>query len=136
MVRALPGGPVHNTVEIISYTCNEITFTSTNGPTFFQYTYRLKPTADGTRLTLDGEISAKSLSGPITYLGGLANQLFKQGMKKNLQVLKRILKHRSTAVARRPLSAITAVVIGGTLLTGAVGSVVSSLVGVFLLQLT
>jgi uncharacterized protein YndB with AHSA1/START domain len=92
MMRALPGGPARNTVEITSYTRDEITFASTSGPTPFQYTYRLEPTAAGTRLTLHGEISAKDLPGPAAHLGGLANQLFKQGMKKNLQVLKRILE--------------------------------------------
>lgn len=93
MVRSLPGGPAHNDVEITSYRPDgEVTFASINGPTPFQYRYEFQPTGTGTRLTLDGDISAEGLSGPAGHLGGLAGRLFKQGMKKNLNVLKKILE--------------------------------------------
>jgi hypothetical protein len=46
----------------------------------------------GTRLTLYGEISGEGLPGPAARIGGLASQFFKSGMKKNMQVLKRILE--------------------------------------------
>jgi uncharacterized protein YndB with AHSA1/START domain len=93
MVRSLPGGAVHNTVEVTSYEPeSEVTFASINGPTPFQYRYRIEPIPTGTRLTLLGDISAEGLPGPGAHLGGLVGQLFRQGMKKNLQVLKRILE--------------------------------------------
>jgi hypothetical protein len=93
MVRSLPGGPAYNDVEVTSYQPeSEVTFASTNGPTPFEYRYRVEPTTTGTRLTLDGQISGEGLPGLAGHLGGLAGQLFKQGMKKNLQELKRILE--------------------------------------------
>jgi uncharacterized protein YndB with AHSA1/START domain len=93
MVRSLPGGAAQNDVEITSYQqYNEISFTSIHGPTPFRYRYRLQPVTTGTRLTLDGDISAEGLPGTAARFGTLANQLFKNGMKKNLQVLKQILE--------------------------------------------
>jgi uncharacterized protein YndB with AHSA1/START domain len=93
MVRSLPGGPAHNDVEVTSHQPDiEVTFASINGPTPFQYRYRFQLAERGTRLTLHGDVSADGLPGPAAHLGGLANQLFKQGMKKNLHVLKRILE--------------------------------------------
>jgi uncharacterized protein YndB with AHSA1/START domain len=93
MVRSLPGGPAHNDVEVISYQPDsEVAFASINGPTPFQYRYQIQPIDTGTRLTLHGDISAEGLPGPAARLGGLAGQFFKQGMKKNLQVLRGILE--------------------------------------------
>ncbi|HEY7485838.1 MAG TPA: SRPBCC family protein [Streptosporangiaceae bacterium] len=93
MVRSLPGGLARNDVELTSYQpYDEVTFASINGPTPFRYRYRLQPITTGTRLTLDGDISADGLPGPAARLGGIANQLFKQGMKKNLRELKRVLE--------------------------------------------
>jgi uncharacterized protein YndB with AHSA1/START domain len=93
MMRSLPGGPAHNDVEVASYELDkEVTFTSTSGPTPFRYHYRVEPIAYGTRLTLNGEISGEGLPGPAGHLGALAGQLFKQGMKRNLQVLKGVLE--------------------------------------------
>jgi uncharacterized protein YndB with AHSA1/START domain len=94
MVRSLPGGSAHNDVEVASYELDkEVAFTSTSGPTPFRYHYRVEPITHGTRLTLDGDISGEGLPGPAGRLGGLAGQLFKQGMRRNLQVLKRILEN-------------------------------------------
>ena len=93
MVRSLPGGPAHNDVEVTTYQPDsEVAFASINGPTPFHYRYQVQPTDTGTRLTLHGDISADGLPGPAARLGGLANQVFKQGMKKNLDALKRILE--------------------------------------------
>ena len=93
MVRSLPGGPAYNDVEVGAYQRDsEVAFASTSGPTPFRYHYRVEPVAGGTRLTLDGDISGEGLPGLAAHLGGLAGQLFKQGMRTNLHVLKRILE--------------------------------------------
>jgi uncharacterized protein YndB with AHSA1/START domain len=93
MVRSLPGGLAHNDVEVASYERNgEVAFVSTSGPTPFRYHYRVEPVADGTRLTLNGDISGDGLPGLAGHLGGLAGRLFKQGMRTNLNELKRILE--------------------------------------------
>jgi uncharacterized membrane protein len=94
MVRSLPGGPAYNDVEITSYQVNkEITFASISGPTPFEYRYRFEPVSGYTRITLDGEISGAGLPGLAGHVGdGLAGQLFKQGMRRNLEVLKSILE--------------------------------------------
>jgi uncharacterized protein YndB with AHSA1/START domain len=93
MVRSLPGGRVHNDVEVTSFQPNEeITFTSISGPTPFRYHYRLEPIPGGTRLTLEGQISTEGLTGPAAHLGGLAERLFERGMRTNLRALKRIIE--------------------------------------------
>jgi uncharacterized protein YndB with AHSA1/START domain len=94
MVRSLPSGIAHNDVEVTAFQLDrEVTFTSVEGPTPFRYRYRFEPKALGTRLTLDGEISAAGLRGLAGHLSdGLASQLFKQGMKKNLQILKALVE--------------------------------------------
>jgi uncharacterized protein YndB with AHSA1/START domain len=91
--RSLPGGMAYNEVEVVVFQpSDEIAIASISGPTPFRYHYRLADIPGGTRLTLNGDISAEGLPGPAGLLGGLATRLFHQGMKKNLQVLKRILE--------------------------------------------
>jgi uncharacterized protein YndB with AHSA1/START domain len=91
--RDLPGGAAVNDVAITSYSNGEeVTFTSLSGPTPFVYRYRVQPVREGTRLTLEGTISASGLSGPAALLGPLAERLFKRGMRDNLGTLKRILE--------------------------------------------
>jgi uncharacterized protein YndB with AHSA1/START domain len=94
MVRSLPGGLADNDVEVTScHADQEVTFTSMSGPTPFQYRYRFEPTPNGTRLTLDGEISGEGLPGLAGHVGdGLASQLFKKGMRTNLETLRRIIE--------------------------------------------
>jgi uncharacterized membrane protein len=93
MVRSLPGGPVHNDVEVTTDIPGEqVAFASTSGPTPFRYHYQVAPTTDGTRLTLDAEISGAGLPGPAARFSGLAERFFERGMKKNLHALKRILE--------------------------------------------
>lgn len=93
LVRALPGGQVVNVVEVTEYAPEErFTLTSRSGPTPFTYRYSLAPSSAGTRLTLDGGISAEGLSGPAALLGPLATTLFKNGMKTNLAALARLVE--------------------------------------------
>src|SRR5437879_5585257 len=71
MVRSLPGGPAYNDVEVTAHIPGEqVAFTSTSGPTPFRYHYQIEPNTDGTRLTLDAEISGAGLPGPAGHLGG------------------------------------------------------------------
>jgi uncharacterized protein YndB with AHSA1/START domain len=93
VTRSLPGGQVHNDVELTEHKPNRhVTLESRNEPTPFRYHYTLEPTSEGTRLTLDGSISGAGLPGPIGRLDGLATQLFKRGMRHNLNQLKRIIE--------------------------------------------
>ena len=93
VTRSLPGGQVHNDVEITEYNPNRlVTLESRAGPTPFRYRYALQPSGTGTLLTLDGRISSAGLPGPIARVDRLATQLFKRGMKQNLSELKRIIE--------------------------------------------
>jgi len=93
MVRSLPGGQAYNDVEVTEFQPDEaVTFASAGGPTPFRYHYRLEPIPHGTRLTLDGQISAAGLTGPAAHLGGLAERLFERGMKANLRRLKQLIE--------------------------------------------
>jgi len=93
VVRSLPGGAVHNEVELTEHQPDRrVTLESVSGPTPFRYRYALEPTAEGTRLTLDGDISSAGLPGPMGKLDGLATQLFKRGMRQNLSHLKRMIE--------------------------------------------
>ena len=59
IVRSLPGGRAINEVKITEYEpSRRITMESQEGPTPFRYRYTLEPSADGTRLRLDGRISS------------------------------------------------------------------------------
>lgn len=89
IIRSLPGGRAINDVEITEYEPNRrITVESRQGPTPFRYTYTLEPIGDGTLLTLNGRISGAGLARPAAHLGTVATQLFKRGMKQNLDTLK------------------------------------------------
>ena len=91
--RDLPGGAALNDVAITSYSDGEeVTFTSLSGPTPFVYRYRVQPSRDATRLTLEGTISASGLPGPAGLVGPLAEGLFKRGMRDNLGTLTKILE--------------------------------------------
>jgi uncharacterized protein YndB with AHSA1/START domain len=93
VVRTLPGGRAHNVVELTEHRPDRrVTLESVSGPTPFRYRYTLEPTADGTRLTLDGSITSAGLPGPMGRLDGLATQLFTRGMRQNLDHLKRMLE--------------------------------------------
>jgi uncharacterized protein YndB with AHSA1/START domain len=92
--RQLASGAVVNTVEVTSYIKGqEITLTSINGPTPFTYRYRVQSAPHGTRLQLEGTISAAGLSGLARIIGPVAEQLFKRGMRDNLGTLKQLLEH-------------------------------------------
>ncbi len=91
--RSLPRGRAINSVEITEYEPNRrVSFESRQGPTPFRYAYRLEPIGSGTKVTLEGHISSAGLTGPAAHLGAVATQLFKRGMKRNLEVLKDALE--------------------------------------------
>lgn len=97
VVRSLPGGRVHNDVEITEHQPDRlVTFESRSGPTPFRYRYTLEPLTTahgaGTRLRLEGSIDATGLPGPLGRLGPMASQLFKHGMRDNLAELKRLVE--------------------------------------------
>jgi uncharacterized protein YndB with AHSA1/START domain len=98
IARSLPGGRATNLVEIVEYEpTRRVTFESRRGPTPFRYRYTLEPTATGTLLTLDGRITSEGLTGPATHLQPLVTQLFKRGMKHNLDVLKALVESKRHA---------------------------------------
>src|SRR5215813_15427979 len=87
--RQIGGRELVNEVEIIEFVPDAcICFEARDGPTPFTYRYLLRPVADGTELTLQGEISGEGLPGLIASLG-LAERLFARGMRINLEALKR-----------------------------------------------
>jgi hypothetical protein len=91
--RQLPTGPAVNNVVVTDYAEGRgITFTSVTGPTPFVYRYRLTPVPHGTRLDLEGDISAAGLPGPARLLGPVAEGIFQRGMRTNLSTLKTILE--------------------------------------------
>jgi uncharacterized protein YndB with AHSA1/START domain len=97
IVRSLPGGRAINQVEITDYEPGRrITIESQEGPTPFRYRYTLEPSAAGTRLTLDGRITSAGLADPIARHDTIATQLFKRGMKRNLDVLKDLVESQPT----------------------------------------
>ena len=93
VTRSLPGGQVHNDVELTEHEPDRhVTLESRSGPTPFRYRSALESTGQGTRRTLDGSLRSAGLPGPIGQLDGLATQLFKRGMRHNLNQLKRIIE--------------------------------------------
>jgi uncharacterized protein YndB with AHSA1/START domain len=91
--RTLPGGQVHNDVELTEHhPSRRVTLTSRRGPTPFRYRYSLAPTSQGTRLELEAQITSAGLPGPIGQLDKVATQLFKRGMRRNLNQLKHIIE--------------------------------------------
>ncbi len=95
VIRTLPGGRAVNLVEVSEYEPpRTVTLESREGPTPFRYRYVLQPAGAGTQLTLDARITGEGLSGPAAHLGPLATQLFKRGMRHNLDVLKALIESR------------------------------------------
>ena len=93
VTRSLPGGQVHNDVEITEHNPNRlVTLESRAGPTPFRYRYELQPNGQGTHLTLEARISSAGLPRPFARVDSLATQLFKRGMNQNLGKLKRIIE--------------------------------------------
>ena len=68
------------------------TFESREGPTPFRYHYAVEPDGDGSRLTLDADISSAGLPGPLAHLDAVATRAFKQGMQHNLDGLKHLVE--------------------------------------------
>jgi uncharacterized protein YndB with AHSA1/START domain len=101
ITRSLPGGLARNDVEISEHTPHRrVILESRAGPTPFRYCYTLEPDRSGTTLTLDARISGAGLPGRVSHFDRLATQLFKQGMRRNLHQLKRLVE-RGHGVPRR-----------------------------------
>lgn len=77
-----------------------VTLRALDGPTPFTYAYRLEPTPAGTRLRLQGTISAAGLPGPAGRLGHWAEPLFARGMRDNLEALGALARSAEGAAAR------------------------------------
>jgi Polyketide cyclase / dehydrase and lipid transport len=91
--RNLPGGSVQNEVAVTEYEHGQLfTLESVTGPTPFRYRYTLEPTSSGTRLRLEGQITGAGLPGPIARVDSLTTQLFKRGMRANLQRLSALIE--------------------------------------------
>lgn len=87
--REIAGKPLVNDIEVTEFVPDaSICFKSRKGPTPFTYRYVLRPVADGTELTLEGEISGKGIPGLLGLLGA-PERLFAHGMKINMEALKR-----------------------------------------------
>jgi uncharacterized protein YndB with AHSA1/START domain len=92
MARSLPGGRVVNEVEFVKFDPGRrVALESRTGATPFRYEYVLDPTGRGTRVRLVGRISAEDLPGPVARLDGIATQLFRRGMQRNLRTLEHLL---------------------------------------------
>ena len=91
--RTLPGGPVRNEVAVTEYVSDQLfTIESISGPTPFRYRYTLEPSAEATRLRLEGRITGDGLPGPLAHVDVLVTQLFKRGMGENLRKLKQLIE--------------------------------------------
>lgn len=90
--RTLPGGLVRNEVAVTEYVADQVfTMESLSGPTPFRYRYTLEPSAEATRLRLEGRITGEGLPGPLAHVDALTTQLFKRGMGDNLRKLKQLI---------------------------------------------
>lgn len=67
---------------------NLVAFVSRTGPTPFIYRFRVEPTAEGSRVILEGSITGEGLKGPTALLATGAGRLFGRGMTENLKRLK------------------------------------------------
>jgi len=93
ITRSLPGGRADNIVEVAESTPDlMVTVESRVGPTPFHYHYRIESIGNGSRLTLDADISSAGLPGPLAYLDGVATRAFKHGMQRNLEELRRLVE--------------------------------------------
>jgi len=91
--RQLGPMPVQNEVEVSEFDPDRIlTLRSVSGPTPFRYRYVLEPSAGGTLLRLQGEISGDGLPGLLSMVGGFAEPFFRRGMEANLRTLKGLIE--------------------------------------------
>ena len=91
--RTLPGGAVRNEIEVTEYVTDRLfTLESLTGPTPFRYRYTLEPSAESTRLRLEGRITGEGLPGPLDHVDTLVTQMFKRGMGENLRQLSRLIE--------------------------------------------
>ena len=80
ITRSLPGGRVDNIVDVAE-SAQELTVTveSREGPTPFRYRYAIEPNGDGSRLTLDADISSDGLPGPLARLDAVRDPSLQAG---------------------------------------------------------
>ena len=91
--RTLPGGPVRNEVAVTEYVVDQLfAIESLSGPTPFRYRYTLEPSAEKTRLRLEGQITGEGLPGPLAHVDLLVTQAFKRGMGDNLRKLRQLIE--------------------------------------------
>jgi hypothetical protein len=101
VTRSLPGGRVDNVVEVEPIGGHAVRYESREGPTPFRYLYAIDAVDDGTRITLDADISSAGLPGPLAWLDGVATQAFKRGMQHNLERLQQLLESTARAGGTR-----------------------------------
>jgi hypothetical protein len=101
VTRSLPGGRVENVVEVEPIGGHAVRYESREGPTPFRYVYAIDAVGDGTRVTLDADISSAGLPGPLARLDGVATQAFKRGMQHNLERLQHLVESTTGAGGTR-----------------------------------
>jgi hypothetical protein len=69
-----------------------VTLESRGGPTPFHYRYFIAPKGTGTRLSMTGDISSAGLPWPFGFGDAITTRAFKDGMRQNLDVLKRLVE--------------------------------------------
>jgi hypothetical protein len=101
VTRSLPGGRVDNVVEVEPMGGRAVRYESREGATPFRYVYAIDAVGDGTRITLDGDISSAGLPGPLARLDGVATHAFEHGMQRNLERLKQLVESTARAGGTR-----------------------------------
>jgi len=92
MERALPGGRVHNGLEVVTRVHpTEFAIRTTSGPTPFTYRYRLSEEHAGTVVRLDADVE---FDGAAALLSPLLAGAVKRGVDANFAALKRTLEGR------------------------------------------
>lgn len=92
--RRLPQGHVINEVEVSEFDePSVVAFHSLQGPTPFTYRYAIEPAGEGSRVSLEGSITGKGLTGPARLLAPMADKFFAHGMNRNLRLMKQRVEH-------------------------------------------
>ncbi|TJW44526.1 MAG: hypothetical protein E5W83_14180 [Mesorhizobium sp.] len=90
--RELGGQVLENIVQVTEFEVDALlTLLSLNGPTPFNYRFRLVPKGNKTH-HLEGSITGRGLPGAMVLLAPLASNFFERGMRANLLNLKRIVE--------------------------------------------
>jgi uncharacterized protein YndB with AHSA1/START domain len=93
MERLLPGGRVHNTLEVVAAAPpEEIIVQALAGPTPFTYRYRLRGENGATDVSLEGEIEIERVP---KVLEPAAARVVRRGVDANLVVLRQLLERET-----------------------------------------